>query len=156
MIGKMQDFVSAAIVANAVDSASRSAPEPREQAAAQTAAAETQAAAPKPEAPVASMEKGQDAGAQTAEDKKKAAKTKADEPKLDEKTVDYMTKELNELMGKINCNLQFTYHKDVDVMSVKMINKETKEVIKEFPPEEMVESIAKAREWIGAFLDKSA
>ena len=67
-----------------------------------------------------------------------------------------MTKELNELMDKINCNLQFKYHKDVDMLSVKMIDKSTEEVIKELPPEEMIENIAKAREWIGAFLDKNA
>ena len=67
-----------------------------------------------------------------------------------------MTKELNELMGKLNCDLEFQYHNEVDVMSVWMIDKNTKEVIKEYPPEEMVEGMIKAQEWLGAFLDKNA
>jgi len=78
------------------------------------------------------------------------------EKKMDENSVSLMTKELNELMSRINCNLQFRYHKDVDVMSVRMLDKHTGELIKEVPPEEMVKNIAKAREWIGAFLDRNA
>ena len=76
--------------------------------------------------------------------------------KLDEKSVSLITKELNELMDRINCDLAFKYHKEVDVMSVSMISKTTDKVIKELPPEEMIENMKKAREWIGAFLDKNA
>ena len=83
-------------------------------------------------------------------------KQQKEDAKLDEKSVSAMTEELNKLMDNINCNLSFTYHKEVDVMSVKMIDKKTDEVIKEFPPEEMVESMIRAKEWIGAFLDKNA
>ena len=42
------------------------------------------------------------------------------------------------------------------VMSVKMIDKATQEVIKECPPEDMIKGMIKAKEWIGAFLDKNA
>ena len=74
---------------------------------------------------------------------------------LDEESVDFMTKELNELMSKINCNIEFSYHEDAGVMSVKMVDKETQEVIKELPPEEMIENMMKAKDWLGAFLDKT-
>lgn len=74
---------------------------------------------------------------------------------FNEETVDYMTKELNKLMSKVNYNLGFDYHKFEDVMSVQMIDKETDEVIKEMPPEEIVENIMKARVWLGAFIDKA-
>lgn len=74
---------------------------------------------------------------------------------FDEETVDYMTKELNKLMSKVNYNLGFDYHKFEDVMSVQMIDKETDEVIKEMPPEEIVENIMKAKVWLGAFIDKA-
>ena len=74
---------------------------------------------------------------------------------LDEESVDFMTKELNKLMSEINCNLEFTYHQDADMMSVKMVDKETQEVLKEFPPEEMIENMMKARDWLGAFIDKT-
>ena len=81
---------------------------------------------------------------------------KVDTPPLDEGSVSAITEELNELMDKINCDISFKYHKDVDMMSVSMVDKKTDEVIKELPPEEMIENIKKAREWIGAFLDKNA
>ena len=67
-----------------------------------------------------------------------------------------MTEELNELMSRINCNLEFSYNKEAGMMSVKMINKETQEVIKELPPEEMLENIVKAKDWLGAFIDENA
>ena len=79
-----------------------------------------------------------------------------EDKKLDEKSVSYITKELNELMSRINCNLEFSYHKEVNVMSVKMIDKATNEVIKELPPEEMIDNMIQAKDWIGAFLDKNA
>ena len=74
---------------------------------------------------------------------------------VDEDTVNFMTEELNDLMNKINCNLEFSYHKFENVMSVSMVDKETKEVIKEMPPEEMIEGIMKAKIWLGAFIDKT-
>ena len=75
---------------------------------------------------------------------------------LNEEFVSNMTKELNELMQKINCDLEFHYNKEVDIMSVKMVNKTTKEVIREYPPEDMVKGLIRAQEWLGAFLDKNA
>ena len=73
-----------------------------------------------------------------------------------EEDMQQMMKELNELMSRINCNLEFSYHKEVNVMSVKMIDKATNEVIKELPPEEMIDNMIQAKDWIGAFLDKNA
>ena len=67
-----------------------------------------------------------------------------------------MTKELNELMSKINCDLEFSYHKEVNLMSVKMIDKNTQEVLKEMPPESMIKHMMAAKDWLGAFLDKNA
>ncbi|MBQ9442083.1 MAG: flagellar protein FlaG [Selenomonadaceae bacterium] len=86
---------------------------------------------------------------------KDADDIKIERGSVDEETVDFMTKGLNELMEKINCNLEFSYHRFEDVMSVSMVDKETKEVIKEMPPEEMIEGIMKAKIWLGAFIDKT-
>ena len=74
---------------------------------------------------------------------------------LDEDTVSLMTEQLNELMEKINCNLEFKYNKEVNLMTIKMIDKKTQEVIKEVPPEEMIENMIKAKDWLGAFIDKN-
>ena len=74
---------------------------------------------------------------------------------LDEDTVSLMTEQLNELMDKINCNLEFKYNKEVNLMTIKMIDKKTQEVIKEVPPEEMIENMVKAKDWLGAFIDQN-
>ncbi|MBP5199354.1 MAG: flagellar protein FlaG [Schwartzia sp.] len=156
MIGKTQDLMSAAVVFSAVDTASRGATEAKQQQTAPDAASSQQVAPPPTmDAPVQAGGDSQKPGANDQGEDVRKAQQQALE-KMDEKSVDLMTKELNELMDKIDCNLAFKYNKEVDVMTVKMIDKETKEVLKEFPPEEMVKSMVKTKEWIGAFLDEHA
>lgn len=67
-----------------------------------------------------------------------------------------MSEALNEFMDRLNCNLHFKYHKKLDLITIQMLNKKTKEVIKEFPPEEIIKTMEKTKEWIGIFLDKKA
>ncbi|MBR4153561.1 MAG: flagellar protein FlaG [Selenomonadaceae bacterium] len=74
---------------------------------------------------------------------------------MTEESVNEMLDTFNKLMEKINCNIEFSYNKEADVLNVKMIDKETKEVIKEFPPEEMIENMIKAKDWLGAFIDRA-
>ena len=157
MIGKVQDLVSAAVVFNAVDTASRGAADTQQQTAPDVSAQQA-TPSPKTDAPVQAGGDSRKLGAddQNADVRRAQKQAEDQQQKMDEKSVDLMTKELNELMDKIDCNLAFKYNKDVDVMTVKMIDKETKEVLKEFPPEEMVKSMVKTKEWIGAFLDEHA
>jgi len=147
MVGKIQDIVSASIVAGAAERVSSSA-------SSQTAAPEKQDEQVQSVDDVQSTQNVQNYN--QAEDKDDPSKEREDREAMDEKSVSFMTKELNELMSKINCNLEFQYHKEVNMMSVKMLDKKTHEVIKEVPPEEMLDQMAKAREWLGAFLDKNA
>jgi flagellar protein FlaG len=141
MIGKVQDVMAGAIVLGAADKAASSKAVEQEVARQQKTVTETK-----------DIEKLQDEWNNGVE----FDGEKPDTPPLDEGSVSTITKELNELMDKINCDISFKYHKDVDMMSVSMVDKKTDEVIKELPPEEMIENIKKAREWIGAFLDKNA
>lgn len=146
MVGKIQDIVSASIVAGAAERVSSTT--------ATTQAPEKQEPKVQRVEDTSDTQKLKFNQAEEQEDPLKA-REEEQEP-MDEKTVSYMTEELNELMSKINCNLEFQYHKDVNMMSVRMLDKKTHEVIKEVPPEEMLEQMAKAREWLGAFLDKNA
>jgi len=143
MVGKIQDIVSASIVAGAAERVSDTS---------------SRMVAPENEEPkVKRLDDAQNAPKYNqAEEKEDPLKEREEREPMDEKTVSYMMQELNELMSKINCNLQFQYHKDVNMMSVRMLDKKTHEVIKEVPPEEMLDQMAKAREWLGAFLDKNA
>ena len=151
MIGKVQDVVSAAVVIGAADTAVNSAgtDDTRNAPAAPLNGDETGIQATAPQTQVQSADSPD-------QDKTKADADKQKKNPMDEKTVSQMTKELNKLMSKINCDLEFQYHKEVNVMSVKMIDKSTQEVIKEYPPEDMIKGMIKAKEWIGAFLDRNA
>ena len=156
MIGKVQDIVSAAVVIGATEKtggaeASSAQAIPKDSSYQVNMGVEASKQGPAAVVDMQGMEKDN-----PSEIAAEAQQKEKEDAKLDEKSVSAMTEELNKLMDNINCNLSFTYHKEVDVMSVKMIDKKTDEVIKEFPPEEMVESMIRAKEWIGAFLDKNA
>lgn len=146
MIGKVQDMVTSAIVIGAVDKASSD---------------DTAVVNQKANAEAAAVNDTDKASAtdyvKQGEDAQKANNEHSEEEQqLDEETVSYMTQELNELMRKINADLEFQYHKEVNTMSVKMLDRKTGEVLKEVPPEEMIKHMIKAKDWLGAFLDKKA
>ena len=154
MIGKMRDMVTAAVVVSAADNKSPKFAGTKDKSSQSVADSSDDAAKfslqPKTAADVSALP---DASKSSKEQQEEKQEQKG---KLSPEFVSEMTKELNELMGKLNCDLEFQYHKEVDVMSVRMIDKNTKEVIKEYPPEEMVEGMIRAQEWLGAFLDKNA
>ena len=154
MIGKMRDMVTAAVVVSAADNKSSrytSSESRNSQSVADSSAAAAKfGTQPEIADAVTALPDASKSSQEQQEEKQEQR------GKLSPEFVSEMTKELNELMGKLNCALEFQYHKEVDVMSVKMIDKNTKEVIKEYPPEEMVEGMIKAQEWLGAFLDKNA
>ena len=140
MVGKLNDMVTAAVV---VDSAPSTKPV-SEKDFAQIQPIKKPVDAPKPLDALTPAEK---------EEQKQEARL---EPgTMSENSVNEMTETFNKLMDKINVNLEFTYNKEVDMFNVKMIDKETKEVIKEFPPEEMIENMIKAKDWLGAFIDRA-
>ena len=154
MIGKMRDIVTAAVVVSAADTKSPKFADAESKNSRNVADSSDDAAK------FSLQPKGLDA-VSAVPDASKSSKEQQEEKqeqkgKLSPEFVSEMTKELNELMGKLNCDLEFQYHEEVDVMSVRMIDKNTKEVIKEYPPEEMVEGMIRAQEWLGAFLDKNA
>ena len=143
MVGKIQDIVSASIVAGAAERVNDTS--------SRMVASENE------ESQVKRLDDVQNAPKYNqAEEEEDPLEEREEREPMDEETVSYMMQELNELMSKINCNLQFQYHKEVNMMSVRMLDKKTHEVIKEVPPEEMLDQMAKAREWLGAFLDKNA
>jgi len=63
---------------------------------------------------------------------------------------------LNDAVEYINRGLRFTIHEDTQRMMVRVVNIETNEVIKEIPPEEVLDTVARIREMIGLLIDKWA
>ena len=94
-------------------------------------------------------------GTQDEEQKFDLEQDSQHEPLSEEQTA-FITEQLNEIMRNINVDLQFQYHKEVNFMSVRMLDKKTGEVLREVPPEAMVEHMIKVHDWIGAFLDRTA
>ena len=151
MVGSISDMTAAAVVVSAMDNGAsqKRTVEPVEN---KVAPVEIKADEAQTLNKVATAnEAGQTNNEEKEEDPKRQALDN-----INEKFVSEMTRELNELMSKLNCDLEFQYHKEVNLMSVRMLDKKTHEVLKEVPPEEMLDQMAKAREWLGAFLDKNA
>ena len=145
MIGKVNDMVSGAVVIGSMTqdyAAGTAAQRSQDQGGASATTS------------VDELQKAKEEEGMGVQETVEANAQKKEEPK--EEDMQEMIKELNELMSRINCNLEFSYHKEVNVMSVKMIDKSTHEVIKELPPEEMIDNMIQAKDWIGAFLDKNA
>ena len=162
MIGKVQDLVSAAVVIGATESTPGINETAASEAASSTASQDQQTQQDMAETPAASLDilsevKNAASTADGVQDGKTDKEKQGGDPdrKLDEKSVSYITEELNKLMSRINCNLEFQYHKEVDMMSVKMLDKKTGDVLKEVPPESLIKHMIKAKDWLGAFLDKT-
>ena len=135
MVGKLNDMVAAAVVADSANKTSGvSAPVDLRPSAVKVPTVQD---------------------VQTAKEEKKEQEARLEPGTMSEESVSDMTDTFNELMDKINCNIEFKYNKEIDMFNVKMIDKETKEVIKEFPPEEMIENMIKAKDWLGAFIDRA-
>ena len=147
MVGKLNDMVSAAVVVDSTDKLNSIS----SQDFAKIKPVESQPSS-------ASSLKPQAQSLPSAKDEEQQEKEKEGRLQpgtMSEESVNNMTETFNELMDKINCNIEFSYNKDADMLNVKMIDKETKEVIKEFPPEEMIENMIKAKDWLGAFIDRA-
>ena len=162
MIGKVQDLVSAAVVIGATESTPGINETAAPEAASSTASQDQQTQQDMAETPAASLDilsevKNAASATDGVQDGKTDKEKQDGDPdrKLDEKSVSYITEELNKLMSRINCNLEFQYHKEVDMMSVKMLDKKTGDVLKEVPPEALIKHMIKAKDWLGAFLDKT-
>ena len=178
MVGKLNDIVTAAVVLDATNKTKSSSSDSQQKiqaaaksdSSAQIRPAETQPVtkstnkiSPKPLAKGEKIEqKIQTPQEQSADNLKRKKEIEEQEKQsklvpgtLTEEAVSNMTDALNKLMRKTNVNLEFRYNKEVDVMSVKLLEKGTDKVLKEFPPEEMVENMIKARDWLGAFIDKT-
>ena len=166
MVGRLNDIVTAAVVVDATDKIKSSADGTQQNVQTPTKANHATRIRPVEVKPADKGEKTdlkpQDLQAQAADNLKRKQEIEEQEKReklvpgtLTEEAVSNMTDALNKLMDKTNVNLEFRYNKEVDIMSVKMLEKGTDKVIKEFPPEEMVENMIKARDWLGAFIDRT-
>lgn len=79
-----------------------------------------------------------------------------DERRISREDAEELSDKLNALMEEMNFNVTFSYYEKLDQLMMQIIDRRTNEVIKEFPPKEIMESQEKMHDWIGAILDQKA
>ena len=89
------------------------------------------------------------------EDEANAAQKKDDNVSFpgEKKLVEAIEKKEKELLGA-NTSLKFSIHEKTKQIIVKIVDDETKKVIKEIPPEKIIDMIADMCERAGIFIDK--
>jgi flagellar protein FlaG len=74
--------------------------------------------------------------------------------KLTNKDLDSIAKALDKFMESLNADLRFKFNEKADCMTVQMVRTRDNKVLKEFPPKEFLDMVARIREYVGAILDK--
>ncbi|PUU87116.1 flagellar protein FlaG [Halanaerobium sp.] len=64
-------------------------------------------------------------------------------------------KDINEIVDRVKEGLSFQIHEDTEKMMVKVVDLNTDEVIKELPPEEMLDLQARIHEMVGILIDET-
>lgn len=62
--------------------------------------------------------------------------------------------QLNEALKRMNVGVDFNINRDLDQVVVEVVNRETHEVIRQVPPEEMLEMAKRMEELSGVLLDE--
>lgn len=74
--------------------------------------------------------------------------------KVSESRVEQAIADLNKGTELAQKRLHFSLHKETDRLVVRVVDTETDEVIREIPPEEVLDAAAKLRDLIGLLLDE--
>lgn len=84
--------------------------------------------------------------------------TKSDARTIDEKKQaenEKIKKAIENMKAQLpNSEIKFGIHEKTDRVTIKLVDKDTEEVIKEFPPEKTLDMIAKCMELAGILVDK--
>jgi flagellar protein FlaG len=80
--------------------------------------------------------------------------TLPEENEITKEQVENTVRKLNQAVALFNKQLSFVIHEKTEKMMVQIIDKETKEVIKEIPPREILDLEARIKEYLGWLLDE--
>lgn len=108
-----------------------------------------QQAAASADAAVISKANQQNTGSGTSED----GKEKEQEKQLSDKQLKQRISDINRRLNN-NTIAEFGYHDETNRVTIKIVDKDTKETIKEIPPEKTLDLIAKAWELAGILVDE--
>lgn len=83
-----------------------------------------------------------------------SSQVKQDNKKIQEEQLLNAIEKANVKFESKNNELSFSVHEKTKQIMVKVINKETKEIVKEIPPEKILDMIANMMETAGLFVDE--
>ncbi|WP_207670506.1 flagellar protein FlaG [Haloimpatiens lingqiaonensis] len=78
------------------------------------------------------------------------------EIKVDGQEVKNMVDGLNKLIKNADTHLEYEKHEKLNEYVIRIVDNETKEVVKEIPPKKILDMVAKMCEMIGIIVDKKA
>ena len=78
-----------------------------------------------------------------------------EEESMLERELQEMVERINKVTGNMNISLQFELHDESDRWMVEVIDTIEDEVLKEIPPEELLDLYGRIRELIGMFVDET-
>lgn len=64
--------------------------------------------------------------------------------------------EVNQALCFLNERLEFSVHEETNRIIVRVLDRETEEVLREIPPEQILDLVAKLQELVGLLVDKRA
>jgi flagellar protein FlaG len=70
--------------------------------------------------------------------------------------IEAVSQEMNKFMELLNADIRFTIHKKTGKLMVQVVDVKKDKVLKELPPHEMLDTMAKIRDYVGFLLDKKA
>lgn len=67
-----------------------------------------------------------------------------------------ITEQMNKLMQLLNADIEFSVHEKTKRLILRVVDKSSMKVLKEFPPHELLDTLGKINEYVGVLLDKRA
>ena len=89
-------------------------------------------------------------------DPEEAEQKSALQVSLTKEDLQTVASDLSDFMQSLNTDIEFSIHEKSGRMMVKVVDTKTHDVLKEFPPEELLDTIGAIRDYVGALLDKKA
>jgi len=80
--------------------------------------------------------------------------SKKDVEELTNDEISQITDGLNKFMETINTDLKFEIHEKTNRVIVQVVDSKDQRVIKEFPPHELLDTLAAISDYVGVLLDK--
>lgn len=84
----------------------------------------------------------------------KAASTAPKEKEVSKEDIAAITDNLNSFMEELSADIRFKVHDKTGTLMVQVFDPKNDRVLREFPPHELLDTVAKISDYVGSLLDK--